>query len=169
MQRVEADKLDMGVGIFKSVPGVRRTPFFRVSLMVIRADKDGALHRASTTWSALNGQTRTSLPPNSSHQQLIDKHLAKTRVVWQRGVVVNLLDTKIALVEADEGIAIIPSFGLPACGNRKVVMSRLIDPVVNLEFHQISNRGKKLPPGADEFSAFLETCIARWAGGAGVL
>jgi len=48
-------------------------------------------------------------------------------------------------------------------------MSRLIDPVVNLEFHQISDRGKKLPPGADEFSAFLETCIARWAGGAGVL
>ena len=73
------------------------------------------------------------------------------------------------MVEADEGIAIIPSFGLPACGNRKVVMSRLIDPVVNLEFDQISNRGKKLPPGADEFSAFLETCIARWAGGAGVL
>jgi hypothetical protein len=33
-------------------------------------------------------------------------------------------------VEADEGIAIIPSFGVPACRNRKVVMSRLIDPIV---------------------------------------
>jgi LysR family carnitine catabolism transcriptional activator len=169
MRRVEAGKLDMGLGIFKSVPGVRRMPFFRFSLMVIRADKDGTLRRASTTWSALNGQTLISLPPNYPHQQLIDEHLAKNRVVWQRGVVVNFLDTQIALVEADEGIAIIPSFGLPACRNRKVVMSRLIDPIVNLEFYQISNRGKELPPGADEFTAFLKTYIARWAGRAGVL
>jgi LysR family transcriptional regulator, carnitine catabolism transcriptional activator len=48
-------------------------------------------------------------------------------------------------------------------------MSRLIDPVVNLEFYQISNRGKNLPFGADEFTAFLKTYIAGWAGGAGVL
>jgi hypothetical protein len=58
------------------------------------------------------------------------------------------------LLEADEGIAIIPSFGLPTCRNRKVVMSRLIDPVVNLEFHQITNRGQP-PLSADEFTAFL--------------
>jgi len=90
-------------------------------------------------------------------------------VKWERGATVNLLDTQIALVEADQGIAIIPSFGLPACRNRKVAVSRLIDPVVNLEFYQISNRGKKLPPGADEFTAFLKTYIARWAGRAGVL
>jgi hypothetical protein len=48
-------------------------------------------------------------------------------------------------------------------------MSQLIDPVVNMEFHQISNRGKKLPPGAEEFTAFLKTYIARWAGRSGVL
>jgi DNA-binding transcriptional LysR family regulator len=65
------------------------------------------------------------------------------------------------LVEAGEGIAIIPSFGLPACCNRSVVMSQLINPVVNLEFQQISSRGKKLPPGADEFTAFLKSYVAR--------
>ena len=169
MRRVEAGKLDMGLGIFKSVPGVRHMPFSRFSLMVIRAGKDGGLRRASTTWSALNGQTLISLPPSYPHQQLIDEHWAKTCIVWQHGVVVNFLDTQIALVEADEGITIIPSFGLPACRNRKVVMSWLIAPVVNLEFHQISNRGKKLPPGADEFTAFLKTYIARWTGRASIL
>ena len=55
----------------------------------------------------------------------------------------------------------IPSFGLSACRNRKVVTSRLINPIVDVEFHQISNRGKKLPPGADEFSAFLKSFIVR--------
>jgi hypothetical protein len=52
------------------------------------------------------------------------------------------------LVDADEGIAIIPSFGLPVCRKRKVLMSELINAVVNVEFHQICNRGEKLPPGA---------------------
>jgi LysR family transcriptional regulator, carnitine catabolism transcriptional activator len=169
MHRAEAGKLDMVLGPFKTVPGFRRTPLFHFSLMVIRADKIGALHRASTTWSALNGQTLISMPPTVPHQQIINKYLAKTGAVCQRGVLVNLLDTQIALVEADEGIAIIPSFGLPVCRNRKVVMSRLINPIVNLEFYQISTRAKKLPPGTDEFTVFLKTYIARWAGHAGVL
>jgi len=169
LKRVEAGKLDMGLGSFKSVPGIRRTPFFRFSLVLIRADKDGAIHPASTAWSELNGQTLLSLSSGYPHQQLIDEHLAKIGVRWRRGGVVNFMDTQIALVEAAEGIAIIPSFGLPACSNRRVVMSQLINPVVNMEFHQISNRGKKLPPGAEEFTAFLKTYIARWAGRTGVL
>ena len=166
---VEAGTLDFGLGVFRRLPGVRRTPFFRFSLMVIRAERSDERHRASTTWSALSGQTLISLPPDDPHQQLIDEQLARKRVAWQRGSVVHLLDTQIALVEAGEGIAIIPSFGLPACRNRKVAMSRLIDPVVHLEFHQISDRGKKLPQAADEFAAFLKNYIARWAGRAGVL
>jgi LysR family carnitine catabolism transcriptional activator len=171
LDRLEAGKLDMALGIFwfKSVPGFRRTALFRFSLMVIRADKIGAPHRASTTWSALNGQTLISMALINPHQQIINKYLAKTGAICQRGAVVNLLDTQIALVEADEGIAIIPSFGVPVCRNRKVLMSRLINPIVNLEFSQISTRARKLPPGADEFSAFLKTYVARWAGHAGVL
>jgi LysR family transcriptional regulator, carnitine catabolism transcriptional activator len=87
----------------------------------------------------------------------------------QIGSVVNLLDTQIALVEAEEGIAIIPSFGVPACRNRKVMMSQLINPVVRFDFHLISNRGREMPPGADEFASFLKSYIATWAGRAGVL
>jgi LysR family transcriptional regulator, carnitine catabolism transcriptional activator len=169
MQMVEAGTLDTAVGIFKGAAGVRRTPFFRFSLIVIRAGESDAAPRGATTWAALQGQTLISLSPTHPHQQLIDKHLAKADVQCRAGAVVNLLDTQIALVEAEEGIAIIPSFGLPACRGRKVVMSKLISPVVHLEVHQISSRGKKLPPGADEFTAFLKSYIARWAGQAGVL
>ena len=169
LQKIEAGKLDMGLGLFRNAPGIRRTPFFRFSLMLIRPDKDAALHRVSTTWSALKGELLISLPSPSPVQMIIDKYLTKTGVVYRRGAVVNSLDTQIALVEADEGSAIIPSYGFPACRNRKVLMSRLMDPIVNMEFHQISNRGAKLPPAADEFTDFLKSYIARWAGRAGVL
>jgi LysR family transcriptional regulator, carnitine catabolism transcriptional activator len=87
----------------------------------------------------------------------------------QIGSVVNLLDTQIALVEAEDGIAVIPSFGMPACRNRKVTVSQLINPVARFDFHMISRRGRELPPGADEFTSFLKNYVATWAGRAGVL
>jgi len=169
IQMVEAGKLDLSLGIFKAMPDVRREPFFRFSLMVARAAKNDIQPRRTTTWSALDGETLISLSPGHPHQQLIDKQLAQAGVKVQIGSIVNLLDTQIALVEAEEGIAIIPSFGMPVCRNRKVVMSQLINPVVRFDFHIISRRGRELPPGADEFTSFLKSYIAIWAGRAGVL
>src|SRR5580698_5126562 len=169
IKMVEAGKLDMSLGIFKAMADVRREPFFRFSLMVARAAKEDSAPRKTTTWSALDGERLISLSPEHPHQQLIDRHLARAGVKVQIGSVVNLLDTQIALVEAEEGIAIIPSFGMPACRNRKIVTSQLINPVARFDFHLISRRGRELPPGADEFTAFLKSYIATWAGRAGVL
>jgi len=167
---VEEGKLDMSVGaFFKPAPGLRRMPLFRFSLMVIRPDNDLAPRRTSTTWSALKGEPLISLVPGNLVQQFIDRHLARASVFVHPRAVFNYLDTMIAMVEAGEGIAVIPSFVLPACRNRKVVMSRLINPVVNLDFCRISLRGKKLPPGADDFTSFLRAYIARWAGSSGIL
>jgi DNA-binding transcriptional LysR family regulator len=169
VKMVEAGKLDLSLGIFKAMADVRREPFFRFSLMVARPAKDDVPARRTTTWSALDGETLITLSSGHPHQQLIDKHLAQAGVAVQIGSVVNLLDTQIALVEAEEGIAIIPSFGLPACRNRRVTVSQLINPVARFDFHLISNRGRELPPGADEFTAFLKSYVATWAGRAGVL
>ena len=166
---VEAGELDMGLGaFFGPAPTTRRTPLFRFSLTVIRPDTNEAARRATTTWSALKGETVIALPASSPLQQLIDKHLARAGVT-QRGPVLNSLDTQIAMVEAGEGVAVIPSYGLPACRNRQVVMSRLVNPVVSLDFSQVRTRGKRLPPGAEDFTSFLQHHIARWAGRAGVL
>jgi LysR family carnitine catabolism transcriptional activator len=167
---VEEGKLDMSLGaFFKPAPGIRRTPLFRFCLMVVRPDNDPALRRTSTTWSALKGEPLISLVPSNLVQQFIDKHLARAGVFVPRRAVFNYLDTMIGMVESGEGIAVIPSFVLPACRIRKVVMSRLIHPVVNLDFSRISLRGKKLPRGADDFISFLQGYIARWAGRAGIL
>jgi LysR family transcriptional regulator, carnitine catabolism transcriptional activator len=82
--------------------------------------------------------------------------------------VANLLDTQVALVEADEGSAVIPSFGLALCKGRNVVASRLLDPVVSLEFNQITQRGRTLPEGAEEFAEFLKSYFVSWAARAAV-
>jgi hypothetical protein len=44
-------------------------------------------------------------------------------------------------------------------------MSReLIDPVVNLDFYQITSRGSRMSDEATEFSGLLKTYLAAWAG-----
>jgi LysR family transcriptional regulator, carnitine catabolism transcriptional activator len=167
---VEEGKLDMSLGgFFHPAPGIRRTPLFRFSLMVIRPDSDPAVRRASSTWSALKGEQLIALVPGNNVQQFIDKHLTRAGVLVPPRAVFNYLDTMIAMVEVGEGVAVIPSFVLPACRNRKVVMSRLINPVVHVDFSRISLRGKKLPSGAEDFTSFLQGYIGRWAGRAGIL
>jgi LysR family transcriptional regulator, carnitine catabolism transcriptional activator len=168
MEKVESGELEMGLGVFlKHLPGVRRTPLFRSSLMVIRPDKDPGFRRATITWSALKGERLISLPPSLPLQQFIDKHLARAGVTYQPNLVLNYVNTQIAMVAAGEGVAIIPSYAQLACRDRKVVMSRLINPAVHLDFSQIRRAGRKLPPIAEEFTSFLHGYIARSAGRSG--
>jgi LysR family carnitine catabolism transcriptional activator len=169
MQKVQSGALDAGVGVFfKHLPGVRRAPLFRFSLMVIRAES-GQQSRRATAWSALKGEKIISLPSSIPLQQLVDRHLAKAGVAYQPYLTVNYLNTQIALVEAGQGVAIIPSHGLPACRTRKLVLSRLVNPVVPLDFSEIRRGGRKLPAVADDFTSFLQSYIARWAGRSGIL
>ncbi len=169
LRRVEAGRLDMGLGIFKPVPGIRETPFFRFSLVLVRAVQPGTAVRPSMPWAALDGQALIGLAPDNPTQQLIDHQLAKAGVNCPRETVVNLLDTQMALVEANEGVAIIPSFGLAVAPHRKVVDSQLTHPTARLAFHQISARSRRLSADAAEFGEFLRTHVARWAGQGGVL
>ena len=83
--------------------------------------------------------------------------------------VVNLLDTQMALVEAGQGMALIPSFGLPMARQRKLAVTQMVGPTAYLDFHQITNRAKPPSPDAVEFSAFLKTYVSRWAGRSGVV
>ena len=162
-RRIEANKLDFAVGIFDRIPGIKRVPFFRFSLMLIRPDDGRPIRHNISQWAELDGETLISLTKDYPHEQLIRKQFTKMGVACKRGVTVNLLDTQIGLVEAGLGIAVIPSFGVLASRDRKVRITQL-DPEVTLEFHEISNRARKLPPEALEFGAFLKTYISHRVG-----
>lgn len=160
---VQEGKVDMGLGIFARAAGIRRTLFLRFPLMVIRPETDRDLKRGSITWSALKGETLISLQRASPIQQLVDRNLSQAGITLAHNVHVNLLDTQIAMVEAGEGIAVVPSYALMASRGRKVVMSRLINPVAEVEFSLITYRGKKLPAVALAFTEFLKSYFTRWA------
>lgn len=162
-QMVQDGKLDTGLGIFGPVSGLRRVLFLRFPLMVVRSERDQDLKRGSITWSALKGEKIICLQSSSPIQQIVDRHLSRTGETSSQRVAVNLLDTQLAMVEAGEGIAVVPSYALLASRNRRVLMSRLINPIAEVEFSLISYRGKKLPPVAGAFTDFLKSFFSRWA------
>jgi len=162
-KRVEANKLDFALGIFDRILGMRRVPFFRFFLMLARPDDGRPIRAQTSSWGDLGGETLISLTKDYPYEQLTQKQLEKMDVVCKRGQTVNGLDTQLGLVEAGVGVAVIPSFGVMALRNRKVRVSKL-EPEVTLDFYEISNRGRKLPPEATEFAAFLKTFLARRVG-----
>jgi DNA-binding transcriptional LysR family regulator len=109
------------------------------------------------------------LPRSLPIQQFVDKHLARAGIVYQPALVVNYLYTQIAMVEVGEGMAVIPSYGQLACRERRVVMSRLVNPVVHVDACQVRRAGRKLPAIAEEFTSFLQSHVAGWAGRSGIL
>jgi LysR family transcriptional regulator, carnitine catabolism transcriptional activator len=167
LERVRAGSLDIGVGSFPSAVGIRRKHFFRFVLMVIRAESETAPRRASTTWSALEGEPLI-LPSLQLVRSTIEQHLAQAGVSFRPAMVLNRLDTVVAMVEAGHGTGIVPSYALPACQRRHVRISRLINPTVPVDFYQIRSRGRTLSAAAEEFTMFLQAYIARWAGRAGL-
>jgi len=162
IKMVETGQLDMSLGIFKPMAAVRRERFFRFSLMVVRASKDDIPPRRTMTWHALNGETLISLSSGHPHQQLIDRHLAQAGVRVRICSVVNPLDTQIALVEAEEGIAMILSLGMPACRNRKVVLSQLTNPVVCFDFQLVHRVHKYFIQNRERFRKSLNMKCSGW-------
>jgi LysR family transcriptional regulator, carnitine catabolism transcriptional activator len=162
-KRVEANKLDFALGIFDRILGMRRVPFFRFSLMLARPDDGRPVRSQTSSWADLGGETLISLTKDYPYEQLTQKQLEKMGVVFKRGQTVNGLDTQLGLVEAGLGVAVIPSFGVMASRNRKVRVTKL-EPEVTLEFYEISNRGRKLPPEATELAAFLKAFLTRRVG-----
>jgi len=168
MQRVESGALDMGLGIFfKHLPGIQRIPLFRFSLVVIRPDT-GQATPVTTSWSALKREKLISLPSSLPLQQFVDKQLDRAGVVHQPSFMVNYSGTLIGMVEAGEGVAIVPSFLLPASRNPRITMNRLTHPAVHLDFHQIRRGGRKLAAVPEAFASFLQTYLGNWAKRSGV-
>lgn len=168
LQKVRAGQIDMGFGSFDKASGVRRTPFFQFSLMLVRSGHSQPGHRGSLPWSALRNEKLILQAPPAPIWRVIDQQLARVGVSSKSAILLNRLHTIISMVEAGHGSSIIPSSALPVCRYRNVAMLRLVNPTVSVDFYQIRNRGRKLSPTADDFAKFLQQYIARWAGRTGI-
>jgi len=161
---VAAGTLDLCLGCFlQPVTGVRRTPIYRFSLMLVEPVAHAGEASRPMRWAEIGERPLLSLPSDHPVQQVVDLHLQGSGRRGAPQMVFNYFETQIAMVEAGAGSAILPTFAVPTCLERRVAMHPLIDPVAPIELYQIVNRGKKLPAAAEAFTRFLRSYIAEWA------
>jgi DNA-binding transcriptional LysR family regulator len=130
---------------------------------VIRSAFDDSFVGSSVRWRDLPSDRLIQLPPDNPIQRLIDRYLAKAGHRTPSDMVLNFIETQIAMAEAGGGIAIVPSFVLSACKQRNVVITPLVDPVVALDLFIIQSRGRRLPSAAELFTDFVKRSIGEWA------
>jgi DNA-binding transcriptional LysR family regulator len=141
---------------------VRRIPVFRFSLMVIEPDLGPVRPTRRLRWSDLARQSLVGSAQDNPIQQVIDRQLPRVGRRTPPDMVFSQFETQIAMVEANAGVAVIPTFAVPACRHRRVRMQQLTDPVVPIELYCILARGRALPAVVEGFNTFLKSYIAGW-------
>jgi len=157
-------EIDVGLGCFLTpVPGVRRFPLYRFSLMLVEPANGVTPAPRWTGWDEVIGRRLIGSPPDNPIQQMIDRSLQRFGRRNPPDMVFSYFETQIAMVAAGVGSAVVPTFTIPACRAYGVAMHPLTDPVVPIDLYQIVNRGRKPPPGAEDFTGFVKSYIAEWA------
>lgn len=93
VEEVKAGHIDMGFGSFEKSPGIRRTPFFRFSLMVIRPEFGSGVHRTSCSWAGLRHEKLILQAPAAPSRRIIDEQLSSVGLSSTPAMSLNRLDT----------------------------------------------------------------------------
>jgi LysR family transcriptional regulator, carnitine catabolism transcriptional activator len=164
VEMVQTGQIDVALTVFhQAVSGVRKLPLVRFSFMLIAADNGTGEPPAPLRWAELATRRLVGFPPDNPIQQLVDDRLQRAGRRDPPDIVCNYLETQIAMVEVGAGVAVMPTYAMPACLKRKVAVCALVDPVVSGNLYWIVSRGRKLTPDADGFSAFLKQYMSGWS------
>ncbi|SEK16299.1 MULTISPECIES: LysR family transcriptional regulator [unclassified Variovorax] len=177
--RVQEAQIDVGYGVFlQAASGIRRQPLLKTDLVLVsrkatRVTKTAKATRtpkaaASRTprgvaWRDLDGVALVCLPIDNPIQQLVDSHLTAIGRGNEPRRAFNHLHTVLAMVEAGAGSAILPSFVAAAASRYALNLVPLADPLVSLEFFEITKKGGEVMPATQAFSQCVVAAMAQRA------
>ncbi|HCN72213.1 MAG TPA: LysR family transcriptional regulator [Pusillimonas sp.] len=161
---VEAGELDFGLGAhFKAGPGIQLQALFKYQLMWVTPNKWDAneLKGAgplTVPWEAMANTALVRLPSDNQIQQVIETHLRNIGRHDKEHHTFNNFELLIAMVASGAGTAILPSYAIGACRRHGVQTAILTDPVVSMDFYQITKRRRLRPELMDAFTkAFISS------------
>jgi DNA-binding transcriptional LysR family regulator len=157
--RVQEAQIDVGYGVFlQAASGIRRQPLLKTGLVLV--GRKAARTPRRVAWQALGDMPLVCLPIDNPIQQLVDSHLTAIGRGNEPRRAFNHLHTVLAMVEAGEGSAILPSFVAAAASRYALSLVPLADPAVSLEFFEITKKGGEPMPAATAFSQCVVAAMA---------
>lgn len=146
LRRVESGSLDVAFGaFFDKTSGIDRVLVFPTHLVIVSPlDQSFDWARPEhgpVTWKSLQDAPLICFPADNPIQRLVDAQLAAEYVSAGSRMVVNHLETAIAMAEAGFGLAILPSVSYATCQRYRVRFDT-IHPVIELSFDCITQSGR---------------------------
>jgi DNA-binding transcriptional LysR family regulator len=177
--RVQEAQIDVGYGVFlQAASGIRRQPLLKTDLVLVSRKATQVTRTAKATrtpkaaasrtprgvaWRDLDGVALVCLPIDNPIQQLVDSHLTAIGRGNEPRRAFNHLHTVLAMVEAGAGSAILPSFVAAAASRYALNLVPLADPLVSLEFFEITKKGGEVMPATQAFSQCVVAAMAQRA------
>jgi DNA-binding transcriptional LysR family regulator len=158
--------LDCGLGIFvKRVPEVAQRPLFSFDFLYLESTRMPFLFKGrrpakEVDWSELPDVPFVELPVASELQHAIAKRRAAAGTKRRDdGISFNNLESLIGMAAAGVGPTILPSFAMPV-RHPDFASALLTGPVLSMDFHMISKRGRSQPAVLEAFASTLREVIA---------
>jgi len=157
---VESGSIDAGFGIFfDRVSGIRRKALFPCTLAIAMP---GNFQTAAPaiSWAQLPQAPLICLPQTNPIQILAERCIVNTGLTIRERITVRNLATILGMVEAQLGIAIVPSLCAFASRHYAIRMAILREPETRLDYYCITRAGRKPPEGLANFSqVFARTAL----------
>ena len=159
ISRITAEQVDFGIGTPESAAADVDT----ISLisdhlaLVCRTDHPFS-QRASLRWADLKGHPVITVRPGYGIRPLIDRSAAAAGIQLEVEAEVSYLSTALWMVEAGQGVAIMPSAYARDSQARRMVVHRLTRPTVSRDISIVTKRGRTLLAAARAFADTLISC-----------
>jgi DNA-binding transcriptional LysR family regulator len=161
LKLVELGKIDAAYGAyFEKSSGIHKDLICPTHLCLVRASskKDPGQGHKTLKWSSLNGQVLIGLPQDNPIQRLIEEQLIQHHLEIAQRREVAQIETQIAMAEASNGVALVPSLATSIC-ERYQVSIQALSPKLSIDFYCIQKTGLGFSPGVAKFSKILKGLI----------
>ncbi|AMN39918.1 LysR family transcriptional regulator [Rhodoplanes sp. Z2-YC6860] len=157
---IRSGRVDLGVGTFSpQEQGIERSVLVRDALLVFCKSASELARKEAVRWKELEDRPLIALTPESGVRHLVDASQHKAGLAVRHAHEVSGMTTALAFVEAELGLAVLPTYALALRHGDSIVARPLIEPQVAREICAISARGRSLPPAGTQFLATLR----KWA------
>jgi DNA-binding transcriptional LysR family regulator len=155
VEQVRSGQVDCGLGTFHTgEEGITLTLLARDSLMVFCASNHPLAARQSVGWYELDGLPLITLTRDSGIRLLVEVGYEAAQIKLVPTYEVTQITTALALVEAELGIAVLPTYAWSGARAHKI-STAILEPTIARDIAMITKTGRTVSPAAVTFARFL--------------
>ena len=160
VSRITGEQVDFGIGTpEEAAADVDTTRLISDQLAVVCRQDHPLADKTSVRWRDLKGHPVITVRPGYGIRPLIDRSAAAAGVALDIAAEVSYLSTAVWMVQAGQGLAIMPSAYARDSQARQLVVHKLSRPTISRDIAIVSKRGRTLPAAARAFIEELERAV----------